>query len=76
MMAPVYAFSQADLLMTVTYKMADAPGDYDQMPSPKWVLSVGACIVGGMYRICGAGIDQILPVDVYISGCPALPKRC
>lgn len=72
---------QSDLLLvagTVTYKMAWVVRKiYDQMPDPKWVMAMGACSsTGGMFRSYPVvqGIDQFLPVDVYISGCPPRPE--
>lgn len=72
---------QADVLLvsgTVTYKMALAVKRiWDQMPEPKWCVAMGACASsGGMYRSYSVlqGIDQLIPVDVYISGCPPRPE--
>ena len=72
---------QADCMIvsgTVTYKMAPVVRRiYDQMPDPKWVVAMGACAsTGGMYRSYATlqGVDNILPVDVYVSGCPPRPE--
>ena len=81
--AEVMRFSprQSDVMIvagTVTYKMALAVQRIlDQMPEPKWCIAMGACASsGGMYRSYAVlqGIDQLLPVDVYISGCPPRPE--
>ena len=63
---------------TVTYKMAGAVKRiWDQMPEPKWCIAMGACAsTGGMYRSYAVlqGVDNIVPVDIYISGCPPRPE--
>ncbi|MFO7447755.1 MAG: NADH-quinone oxidoreductase subunit NuoB [Ignavibacteriaceae bacterium] len=73
---------QCDLMIvagTVTYKMSHVVKKiYDQMPDPKWVIAMGACTSsGGMYRSYPVvqGIDQFLPVDVYLAGCPPRPDN-
>ena len=80
----VFRFSprQSDLLIvagTVTYKMAHVVRKiYDQMPDPKYVMAMGACTCsGGIYRTYAVvqGINQFLPVDVYVAGCPPRPDN-
>jgi NADH-quinone oxidoreductase subunit B len=73
---------QSDLMIvagTVTLKMAPVlKRIYDQMPEPKFVISMGACSsVGGPFNTYATlqGVDKIVPVDVYVTGCPPRPEN-
>ena len=78
---PRFSPRQADLLMgvgTITHRQAPILQKvYSQMAEPKWVIAMGACAsTGGMYRSYAVmqGVDNILPVDVYVAGCPPRPE--
>jgi NADH-quinone oxidoreductase subunit B len=73
---------QADMMLTagtLVHKMAPVVKKiYEQMPEPKWVVAMGTCLcTGGMFHSYSTvqGLDEVIPVDVYIPGCPPRPEN-
>mgnify|MGYP001619432949 CR=1 FL=1 len=82
--APIVSPSHADLMIvagTITYKVAQHLQDlYEQMPKPRYVLSIGSCAnCGGLFSweysySSVSGVDKLIPVDIFVPGCPPRPE--